>query len=92
MNGKSSLPVPVISGVPQGSVLGPLLFLIYINDLTKINLSHGAELTLYANDVLLFRIINSPEDLVALQEDIDKVGSWSSANFLTLKGLNVNIW
>ena len=84
MNGKSSLPAPVISGVPQGSVLGPLLFLIYINDLTKINLSDGAELTLYADDVLLSRIIHSPEDFVALQEDIDKVGSWSSANFLTL--------
>ena len=84
VNGKSSLPAPVISGVPQGSVLGPVLFLIYINDLTKINLSGGAELTLYADDVLLFRIINSPDDFVALQEDIDKVGSWSSANFLTL--------
>ena len=75
MNGKSSLPAPVISGVPQGSFLGPLLFLIYINYLTKINLSYGAELTLYADDVLLFRIINSPEDFAALQEDIDKVGS-----------------
>ena len=60
VNGKSSLPAPVFSGVPQGSVLRPLLVLIYINDLTKINLSDGAELTLYADDVLLFRIINSP--------------------------------
>ena len=74
VNGKSSLPAPVIPGVPQGSVLGPLLFLTYINDLTKINLSDCAELTPYADDVL-FSIINSPEDFVALQEDIDEVGN-----------------
>ena len=84
VNGQSSPSAPVISGVPQGSVLGPLLFLIYINDLTKINLRDGAKLTLYADDVLLFRTINSPEDFVALQEDIDKVESWSCANFLAL--------
>ena len=84
VNGQSSLSAPVISGVPQGSVLGPLLFLIYINELTKINLSDGAKLTLYAGDILLFRTINSPNDYVALQEDIDKVGSWSCTNFLTL--------
>ena len=83
VNGESSQPAPVLSGVPQGSVLGPLLFLIYINDL-DINIEDGAEITLYADDVLLFRIINSPEDFVALQEDIDKIGSWSRANFLTL--------
>ena len=51
VNGESSLPVPVISGVPQGSVLGPLLFLIYINDLA---LRDGVKVTLYADDVLLF--------------------------------------
>ena len=84
VNGQSSLSAPVISGVPQGSVVGPLLFLIYINDLTKINLSDGAKLTLYADDILLFRTINSPNDFFALQEDIDKVGSWSCTNFLTL--------
>jgi len=62
VNGESSRLAPVISGVPQGSVLGPLLFLIYINDLSEISLCQGAKITLYADDVLLYRTINSPDD------------------------------
>ena len=79
VNGESSQPASVISGVPQGSVLGPLLFLI---DITKISLTDGSKLALYADDVLLFRLINCSEGLVALQDDIDKVGLWSCTNFL----------
>ena len=53
MNGETSVSKAVTSGVPQGSVLGPLLFLIYINDITLLHLSRGIKLSLYADDMLL---------------------------------------
>ena len=54
VNGSSSNPLPVLSGVPQGSVLGPLLFLTYIDGISSITLSPGSHLTLYADDMLLY--------------------------------------
>ena len=65
----------VLSGIPQGSVLGPLLFVIYINELPKIVKS---TIYLFADDTKILRSINSLEDTKILQEDLDKLQEWSN--------------
>ena len=70
VNGISSKPLSVISGVPQGSVLGPLLFLIYINGITELPLSPESKLVMYTDDILLYRPIRQPSDYQPLQQDV----------------------
>lgn len=71
-----------ISGVPQGSNLGPLLFSLFINDLSRL-LPSGCKL-FFADDVKIFMIIESFNDCEKLQQMVDKFSHWSSRNMLTL--------
>jgi len=84
VNGVSSLSTPVISSVPQGLVLGPLLFLIYIDSISILCISEGSKFSLYADDILLYRTISSAADYIKLQEDIDQIYGWSTTNLMTL--------
>ena len=76
--------IPVLSGVPQGSVLGPLLFLIYIDDVTSVHLSQDSMLNLFADDMLLFKPITSVSDFHHLQDDIESIKNWTDSNHLSL--------
>jgi len=69
--------------VPQGSVLGPLLFCIYIDGVTKVPLSMGSKLVLYADDMLLYRKIDCPEDYTILQWVANTINNWVRDNSLT---------
>ncbi len=69
------------SGVPQGSVLGPLLFVLFINDLPDNMVS---KVKLYADDSKLISVIRTEDDASALQEDIDRLGQWTSNWLLQL--------
>ena len=83
VQGELSSTTAVISGVPQGSVLGPLLFLIYIYGLSGIKLS-GGSIVLFADDLLLHHLITSIKDFQRVQNDIDKLCNWLSFYKLSL--------
>ena len=82
VNGSESAPAEVLSGVPQGSVLGPLLFLIYIDDLPSVLHNLGPEVNLFADDVLLYHVISKEEDFALVQEAVSLLDNWSAHNHL----------
>ena len=75
VNGCYSSWLPVRSGVPQGSVLGPLLLLIYVNDLHEA-VCHS-NLKLFADDVALYKEVGSNDDCDLIQEGLNGVCSWA---------------
>ena len=74
LEGQTTHQVTVDSGVPQGTVLGPILFLCHINDLPA---SVKSQTRLFADDCLLYRTIRSQQDHVILQQDLQNLEKWA---------------
>jgi hypothetical protein len=75
VEGERSIVTDVDSGVPQGTVLGPLLFLAFINDPPEVV---SSPVRIFADDCLVYRSINKVEDTVALQNDMAALQQWES--------------
>jgi len=82
VGGQLSEEVRVTSGVPQGSVLGPLLFLAYVNDIW---MNMESTIRLFADDCVIYRKITNNEDIEILQKDLDRLGEWAAEN-----GMKIN--
>jgi ribonucleases P/MRP protein subunit RPP40 len=81
-HGEESLPAPVTSGVIQGSVIGPHLFVLVINDLPSCTKS--SDIWLFADDVKFVSVADSPEACASTQSDLNAVEVWSATNELPL--------
>jgi hypothetical protein len=82
ISGIFSAPFRILIGVPQGSVLGPLLFNLYIYD--TCNVVTHSKFLLFAEDIKIFLAIQSLDDFTQLQLDIDSIQRWCTANFMNL--------
>jgi hypothetical protein len=82
INGHESDYVPISSGVPQGSILGPLLFILFINDIQ--NCFQFCDFLLYADDLKIFHVINSSDDQIKFQADLDRFSDYCDVNKLSL--------
>ena len=78
--GATSHDLPVTSGVPQGSILGPALFLLYVNNLPDSILN--SKVAMFADDTEVYKVVISEDDGAALQQDLDNLSSWSVASGL----------
>ena len=79
VDGQASNTLPVISGVPQGSLLGPILFIIFINDIFN-EATEGTGISLYADDTKVWRRIECMSDHKSLQETVNNLQSWAVRN------------
>jgi len=82
LGGQLSEEVRVTSGVPQGSVLSPLLFLAYVNVIWS---NTESTIRLFADDRVIYRKIVNNEDMAKLQKDLDRLGEWAVENAMKIK-------
>ena len=84
VDGAESAFSEVVSGVPQGTVLGPLLFLLHIGDIDE-PLEHSI-LSSFADDTRMMKAVNTGEDVEHLQSDLNRIYQWTAENNMKLNG------
>ena len=82
MDGRVSFIALILSGVPQGTVLGPILLLIFINDITTCVLT--STIRCFANDTRVCKAVSSCQDFADLQKDLENIITWSDYNNMML--------
>jgi len=81
VGGQLSAEVRVTSGVSQGSVLGPLLFIAYVNDIWR---NMESTISLFADDCVIYRKIINSEDMDELQKELNRLGKWAVENAIKI--------
>ena len=91
LDGHTSAALQVTSGVPQWSILGPLLFIIFMNSIFDVILSSSSKIILYADNMILYKPINNSQDLLDLQIDINKICSYGPIHLNAKKAKSILI-
>ena len=83
VEGRSSSVTRVTSGVPQGTVLGPVMFLLYISDISD---NVNSCIKIYVDDTKASQTVKNSEDVETMQEDLNKLYKWSKLNNMKFNG------